>query len=214
LTDSKQKLRLIMKRRLAGLPPGCFTGAGEKAAALIAGLPVWRRGTSVLLFLSTNTEIDTTPLLARALAEGKKVFAPRVREDRIAFYPVISASGPWETGPFGIREPPLSASRWADAGTPRARADFALKPENCPALIIVPGLAFDPDGNRLGRGKGYYDRFLAVCRRALRELPEGGVCTIGLCLECQIVPQVPAEKHDKKTDALCTEAGMRYGRPS
>jgi 5-formyltetrahydrofolate cyclo-ligase len=80
-----------------------------------------------------------------------------------------------------------------------------LAPTDFPALIIVPGLAFDPQGGRLGRGKGYYDRFLANLDAAGREY-----CALGLCLPCQLAPEVPAEAWDHRMDALCTGKTILY----
>ena len=60
-------------------------------------------------------------------------------------------------------------------------------------LILVPGMAFDPTGGRLGRGKGYYDRFL------------GNGKTIGVCYQSALLPQVPMEAHDRRVDAIVTD---------
>jgi len=139
-------------------------------------------------------EIDTRPLLMAALNEKKKIFIPRVEKEtstggiksgsRIAFYSITSLEGPWQTGPFGIREPA--------SGKPPETGDF-------PALILTPGLAFDREGNRLGRGAGYYDRFFA-------ELDNEGkhYLALGLCLNFQVIPLVPAGKNDKKMNGLLT----------
>jgi 5-formyltetrahydrofolate cyclo-ligase len=172
------------------LPPGDFRVRGEEAALSLQNL--WGRYETLLLFLSLPNEIDTQPLLELALGAGKKVFAPRTGAagGDLAFYRVFSAAGPWAEGPFGIREPPPLEP---------------LPPDPLPALIIVPGLAFDAQGRRLGRGGGYYDRFLrrTPCRPA-------SCRSIGLCMPCQLVPQVPAEDHDQTVDGLCT--GERFFR--
>ncbi len=77
----------------------------------------------------------------------------------------------------------------------------ALGDQDFPALILIPGLAFDMKGRRLGRGKGWYDRFLQ------RSASSGSV-VVGVCFSSQIVPEVPTEKHDRKVDLLCTELAL------
>jgi 5-formyltetrahydrofolate cyclo-ligase len=185
---SKPETRRILKNRLAALPPAAFTEGGRRAAAFLTRHPLWAEYAAVLLFLSMKNEIDTGPLLEAALEAGKKVFAPRVEGEDLAFYRVLSPAGPWEAGPFGIREPPPAAG---------------LSPEDFPALILVPGLGFDRRGKRLGRGRGYYDRFLASLDRQI--LP---FTAAGLCLEAQVLPEIPADDRDRKMDFLCTATGV------
>jgi 5-formyltetrahydrofolate cyclo-ligase len=193
---SKQTLRGIIKARLSTLPPEDFPAQGAAAAAKLRESPYWDRYETLLIFLSLPREIDTRPLLDAALGAGKKIFAPRVEASGggvksrgdLAFYRIFSSGGPWAPGPFGIREPGALAA-------PLAAADF-------PALVIVPGMAFDGQGGRLGRGSGYYDRFLAG-------LEGRDYRAIGLCMSCQLVAKVPVEKWDKKMDEICTGANTK-----
>jgi 5,10-methenyltetrahydrofolate synthetase len=110
----------------------------------------------------------------------------------MVFCRVRSAADPWEKGPFGIPEPVLE-------GQAVPRTGFGLTGEDFPALVIVPGLAFDAAGRRLGRGGAYYDRFLTELDAAGRSFQ-----TLGLCTGCQLVPEVPVEDWDKNMDCLCT----------
>jgi 5-formyltetrahydrofolate cyclo-ligase len=189
---SKQDLRAKIRTDLKNLSPACFYDEGKRAAARIGAFPPWRTASQVLLFLSLADEIDTNPLLDLAFAQGKEVFAPRVSGDRIRFFRVPSpqssgAFGPFgslETGAYGIREPPAGAAEF----TPGASA---------PVLVISPGLAFDRQGRRLGRGGGFYDRFCAEEKAA-------GYYALGLCLESQLLPRVPTDTMDKTMDAVCT----------
>ncbi|MDR2101477.1 MAG: 5-formyltetrahydrofolate cyclo-ligase [Treponema sp.] len=182
-------LRREIKRRLSALAPEQFYREGLKAAAHISSDPGWLCYPSVLLFLSTNSEIDTQPLLENAFSGQKKIFVPKIEDNRICFYRIFSPGGPWRQGPFSIREP--------------AGDTETLKPEDGPLLVIVPGLAFDQGGNRLGRGGGYYDRFFSELDK--KNIPYS---TIGLCTESQIVPRIPREGWDKSMDALCTGEGL------
>jgi 5-formyltetrahydrofolate cyclo-ligase len=192
MTDAaKSLLRKEIKQRLAALEPSAFLAEGRQAAACITSLPVWRRIPTVLLFLSTAREIDTSPLLEAALSCGKRVFAPRVEGERLCFLRVYDAQGPWQYGAFHIWEP--ITRREED----RLLGDFPAR-GNFPALIITPGAAFDREGRRLGHGRGYYDRFFA-------ELDGQGVSytTLGLCMASQLVERVPVEPWDKTMDGVC-----------
>jgi 5-formyltetrahydrofolate cyclo-ligase len=210
VSHPKASLRREIKKRLSLLSREDFRRQGEVAAALLRESPLWTHCESLFLFLSLPRELDTGPLVETALGAGKRVFAPRLEGGRLeaaplaggspeggpgemSFYRILPPGGPGspEPGPFGIREPPPLE---------------APGPGDFPALILVPGLAFDPQGRRLGRGGGYYDRFLAA--------PPGPCRTLGLCMPCQLVPEVPVDPWDCRVEGLCTgEALSRCGAP-
>ena len=181
----KEALRGEIKRIQEKTAREEFSSQGAAAALLLRASPNWQRYKTVFLFLSIKSEIDTWPLLKAALGEGKKVFAPRVESQKLAFYRLSSLDGPWHRGPFGIREP--------DAGSKAAAA------QDFPALILAPGLAFDREGRRLGRGGGYYDRFFAEIDGEGREYS-----ALGLCMDFQIVSRVPAGENDKTMNGVLT----------
>jgi 5-formyltetrahydrofolate cyclo-ligase len=187
---TKEVLRRKIRDRLDTLAPERFYREGVKAAAHIVASSFWFPYQSVLLFLSAKGEIDTQPLLNAAFSDHKKVFVPKTEEEHIRFFRPNSPAGPWQYGAYHIREP---------AGTGQ---DF-FKTGDAPALVVVPGLAFDWTGSRLGHGKGYYDRFFA-------ELDREGVSysTIGLCMECQVVSWLPRDAWDKDMNVLCTGEGL------
>ena len=185
----KETLRGKIRSRLKTTPREAFCKQGAEAAILLCKSPVWSRYRTIFLFLSTHTEIDTQPLLEAALKEGKTIFVPKVgadakSDDKLVFHRILSGDGPWRKGPFGIREP-------AGGRSPEG-PDF-------PTLILAPGLAFDRGGNRLGQGKGYYDRFFAELDSENRRYT-----ALGLCMDFQLVSQVPGEENDKKMDGLIT----------
>lgn len=193
---SKPALRKEIKGRLQGFPSQRFYDEGVSATARIRGMPVWSRYHTVLFFLNDPLEIDTAPLLEAALADKKQVFVPKtVDAHTIRFFHIYTPAGPWRFGAFNIREPETD------------RPEDMLKPEDFPALVLVPGVAFDREGNRMGHGKGYYDRFLAG-------LDEQGLSyfMLGLCMDAQIVPEIPTETWDKKMNALCTGSEYITGR--
>jgi 5-formyltetrahydrofolate cyclo-ligase len=182
---SKQELRAKIKNELKKLPPDRFLGEGKRAAGRVAAFPFWQKAHQVLIFLSLPDEIDTGPLLELAFTQNKEVFAPKIRGDSLDFCKISSFPGLRTSGPYGIREPNTAAA-------PEFTAVSGI-----PALIVTPGLAFDRQGRRLGRGKGFYDRFFASLDRT-------SYFALGLCLESQLLPEIPADSLDKTVDAICT----------
>ncbi|GHU25049.1 hypothetical protein FACS1894172_18220 [Spirochaetia bacterium] len=175
---TKPALRGSMQNLLRTIPPETFHHEGLALIESLTGLPAWNQYQTVLLFFSMDLEIDTGPLFESALSLGKNVFMPKISGSTMEFY---RCTGEWKIGTYGIREP-------YPAAEPLTPADF-------PALIFVPGLAFDLRGRRLGRGKGFYDRFLA----GLDSVP---FCTAGVCLHCQVLPSVPSDPWDYSVDLL------------
>ena len=180
--SSKEILREEIKKRLKDVSPEEFRLQGDKAAAILRASQVWASHKTIFLFLSMKSEIETQSLLEAALSDGKKVFAPRVEDGRLVFYSILPAQGQFRRGPFGIKEP-------AD-GKPAETGDF-------PALILTPGLAFDREGRRMGRGKGYYDRFFAELDHEAKQYH-----ALGLCMDFQLIDKVPIGEHDKKVQSL------------
>ena len=178
-----------MKNRIALLSAECFHDAGRRAAVFIKSLEIWQKCQTVLLFMSVSNEIDTMPLIEAALEDSKRLFLPVVENKpvkKIWFYRTAALDLEnldfWKSGFFGIKEPDPERSK------PLELRDF-------PGLIITPGLAFDRDGNRLGHGKGFYDRFF-------EEVKDMEFYSIGLCMDMQIVQSVPVEKNDFKLDNI------------
>jgi 5-formyltetrahydrofolate cyclo-ligase len=194
---TKQELRRLLRKKLAELPAEAFRDEGTRAAEFMAAYRPWRDAETALLFLSAPGEIETAPLVDLAFREGKRVFLPRVEGEIARFYRVGSADGPWQTGAFGIREPLIADPERSEEFPPQGGWGGGA------VVLVTPGMAFDRQGNRMGHGKGYYDRFFA-------RLDALGVSytRVALCLEQQIIPQVPVESWDKKMDAICTGAGI------
>jgi 5-formyltetrahydrofolate cyclo-ligase len=185
---TKKELRKIMKQKLNALPKQQFTDEGILAAKRLAGTDIWKKYDRVLIYLSMPDELDTSTLLDIAFAGGKAVYSPKVETDTtMRFFRVSRDESSWVTGAFDIREP---------AG----REEDVFRPEEGKALVISPGLAFDRAGNRMGRGKGFYDRFY---EKLFAASPESACCA--LCLSCQIVEEVPVERFDRRVNAICTK---------
>lgn len=166
--DPKRQVRSEVRTRLAVARPG----AGEAVCAAVrrwlAGHPGLR---TVAAYAAMADEVDLLPLLA-ALPE-RRWLMPRVVGDDLVFHRVIDPALDLTAGAFGIREP---------------RADLPQVPVAEIDALLCPGLAFDSNGGRLGRGRGFYDRVLAQARPdALR---------VGVCHPLQRVPDTYPAGHD------------------
>jgi len=175
----KTELRKSIKARLATLTPETLSAAGVAAARYLEQIPRWENFSSVLAFVSMKDEIDTCPIMEAAQKAGKTLFAPRVDGETMTFYPI---------------DPPYNPPRNPRLPSASIRG---------PLLVFTPGLAFDRRLHRLGRGRGYYDRFFAAFDAA-----EQQYTAVGLCLDCQIVDEVPVCPWDKNMDLLLTESGV------
>lgn len=167
---------------------------------------------TLFTFLSLPSEPDTAPLNRLALAHALTVAAPRIQGDAITFHRIASADGPFASGPHGIREPlPTDPRLWPTANP--GDTDPLLQPNEpiypgteiqFPLLVAVPSLAFTLDGRRLGRGGGYYDRFLSALLAEFADR-RGEITLMGLCPERRVLLDIPTEPHDIRVDCLMTE---------
>jgi 5-formyltetrahydrofolate cyclo-ligase len=149
------------------------------AQAAVIGCDEFRAAEVVGAYFAFGSEAKTDLIIAEARQSGKRVALPTVGGDRIAFH-VFAPGEPLVKGRFGIMEP-----------LPR-------RPVTKMDLVIVPGIAFDRQGYRLGYGKGYYDRFLSG----------SDAFSMGLAYGFQVVDQLPHESHDLRLDATATENGI------
>jgi 5-formyltetrahydrofolate cyclo-ligase len=142
---------------------------------------VWRSAKTLLFYAPLADEPDLWRLLENSLATGKTVALPRFQPEQGTYVACLisQVDSDLQTGKFGIREP---------------RESCPIIPLNRLDLVLVPGVAFDLNGHRLGRGKGYYDRLLANIA--------GSTC--GVAFDQQIVSQVPSEPHDVRLSCILT----------
>lgn len=148
-------------------------------------LPPVDEFSTVVGYVTDGSEPDLTPIMKEMLAAGKTLCLPRFH-DAEHYDLAVSENLDFQQEKFGIPEPSQNA--------PVASAEILDQ-----ALWLIPGVAFDEKGNRLGRGKGVYDRLLAAkqYKRA-----------IGIFYECQKCPAIPADTHDVKLDAIVTDAAV------
>lgn len=143
--------------------------------------PFYQEAVHVHCYISMMSEVDTTALLREMVFEGKKVYCPAIAEKGNMTTHVFSSLDQCQPSKLGTLEPESSPVR---------REEFDL--------IIIPGLAFDRQGNRLGRGKGYYDRFL-MKNNGLR---------LSFAFDFQIANHIPTGDHDQRLDVLITSGGI------
>lgn len=152
----------------------------QKSAEILAALeghPVFRAANTILLYHSLEDEVDTHAFI-RKWSNEKRILLPKVVDDRLELK-VYTGPNDMETGKYGIEEP--VGETFTDYGSI--------------SLVVVPGVAFDPNGNRLGRGKGYYDRLLPDISAAYK---------IGICFPFQLVKEVPTGPYDICMDEIIT----------
>jgi 5-formyltetrahydrofolate cyclo-ligase len=194
-TDRKRWLRREMRARLAALPPERFAQAGEAILPWLLPLVDEAPPGPVALFASMSTELPMGPLEAALMARRMERALPRVRGDELTFHrmPHDVAAKDLPRSSYGIPEPPLVL--------PEIPLEFC-------ALVLMPGLAFDEAGGRLGYGRGFYDRALRRARRAPAPLR-----AIAVALDEQLVDHVPTDEGDERPDLLCLpSAGLVWFR--
>ncbi len=159
-------------------------------AERVMNLPEWSDAAVVLVYRSMQDEISTALLVERALASGKLVGYPRISGEVVRFHRFDGDAALLSRHRYGMEEPVEKAETFDPAHLAAAGSRV---------LLIVPGLAFDRRGSRLGRGGGFYDRFLTAHRQDLH--------SAGLCYEQQLLPKLPVEAHDSPVDLVVTEGG-------
>lgn len=146
-------------------------------------LPVFKKAETILFYASFQGEVDTFALMDKAVELKKTVAVPFVcRKENKIIPMVITSTKELNKGRYGIPEPVFDRSRSVDP--------------DMIDLVVVPGVAFDRGNNRLGRGAGYYDRFLS----ALPSITP----TVGLAYDLQIVDALPRESHDRPVTLVVT----------
>ena len=185
--NSKAAVRKHLRDMLAAMSEGERHQKSLSACSLVGASPEFTAARVVMLFLSTPTELDTAPLALKCWQAGKTVVVPKVSWDQRRMLPTEISSlttGLTSTGQ-GIREPV--------AGMP--------VPTEFIDLVIVPGLGFTNTGHRVGRGMGFYDRFLAQ--------PDFLGLSCGLAFSEQVIDDLPVLDHDVPLSMLATDQGLR-----
>lgn len=188
LPRRKAQLRREVAARLKALSPGEFAERGGRAVERLGGVREFEEARSYLLYASMPDEIETAALIDGLLSRGRGVFLPVCGKlsDELRAVRISDRGRDLAPGRFGIMEP-----RGGLEAAPPGEVDF----------VLVPGRAFDRRGRRLGRGRGFYDRFLSG-------VLDAGGCAGALALDLQIFAEVPAGEHDLPVHLVATESEL------
>ena len=167
----KKELRRSIRERKRAMTEEEIVSRSEKLGVLFAQSEAYKNG-----YLPYNQEVRTVPMLEQALKDGKKVAVPKVYGDEMKFLYLDD----------------LTKVSKGYAGIPEPIADGPVADDET-ALVLMPGLAFDPQGHRIGYGGGFYDKFLAA---------EPNHPTLALCYEFQMLPKLDTEEHDIPVDTV------------
>lgn len=172
----KQALRKMIREKKRAMTEMQIEEASARLAQQLYQSPLYRQATTIYGYLPYNQEVRTIPMLERALAEGKRVAVPKVYGDEMRFLYIDDLSRV-EKGYAGIPEP----------------IDDGPVAEDPTALVLMPGLAFDRAGHRIGYGGGFYDKFLSA---------EPDHPTLALCYGFQMLDELPTEEFDIPVDCV------------
>lgn len=170
----KKELRKLIRQRKAEHTAEEKAEMSARICRQVLANPHWAKANTVFLYHALTDEVDTTILIDAAMHEGKTVLLPVIDGDDLR---LKIHTGATQTGSYSIQEP--------------IGEEFTCYKEI--VLAIVPGMAFDKKGNRLGRGRGFYDRTLPKLAEAYK---------IGLCFPFQLLESIPCETYDIKMDAV------------
>ena len=172
----KQQLRKAIREKKRAMTPEEIERRSEILARLFLETPVYRQARTLYGYLPYNQEVRTIPILEQALRDGKQVAVPKVYGDTMNF----------------ILLEDLTQVAKGYAGIPEPIADGPVAQDPA-ALVLMPGLAFDPQGHRIGYGGGFYDKFLA-------QEPEHP--TVALCYDFQVLPHLDTQEFDIPVDLV------------
>ena len=179
----KTALRKQIREKKRAMTPAQIENASHDLGLQFAASPLYKEAKTIYGYLPYNQEVRTIPMLEQALRDGKRVAVPKVYGDEMKFIYLDDLSKV-EKGYSGIPEPILDEPVADDAT----------------ALVLMPGLAFDPQGHRIGYGGGFYDKFLAS---------EPDHPTLALCYDFQMLPHLETEEFDMPVDCvLWAEIGV------
>ena len=173
---TKQELRNRIRAQKRAMTPEQIEEKSASLARQLYATELYQQAQTVYGYLPYNQEVRTVPILQQALRDGKRVAVPKVYGEEMRFLYIEDLSQV-EKGSFGIPEP--------IADGPVATQEDAL--------ILMPGLAFDPKGNRMGYGGGFYDKKLPA---------QPNHPTVALCYDFQMLPRLDTEEHDVPVDLV------------
>jgi 5-formyltetrahydrofolate cyclo-ligase len=191
INQSKSEIRKRMRTMLSSMTEQQRHEASVSGCNRLIALEAFERAATVMLYMPLATEVDVTPIALRCFRRGQTVCVPKVDWDKRDMQPVEVTSlddHVMDCDEHGVRVP----------------KNCRPVPIGMIDLVIVPGLAFDPRGNRLGRSAGYFDRFLAKVKSS--------VTKIGVAFDQQIVDNLPTKPHDVAMDIVVTDRRVSHAK--
>ncbi len=181
---TKETQRKLVRERLDVLDKAYRAEASKKIEEILTETSEWKKARKVFLYSSMSSEADTGGLIKNALGSRKRVFLPKVISAKDMIFAEYDGISPMNTGSFGISEP-----------VTRDDEDIEVRPD----IFVVPCVAVDKEGNRIGHGKGYYDRYLEKYKEVLK------IC---IAFDAQILESISAQPTDVRMDMVLTETGF------
>lgn len=172
----KKELRNFIRQRKRAMTEAQIQEKSQRLMELFCASDAYCKASAIYAYLPYNQEVRTVPMVQQAWADGKRVAVPKIYGEEMKFLWITDMSQV-DTGYCGIPEP-------------IADEPIADDPN---ALVLMPGMAFDPQGHRIGYGGGFYDRFLEQ---------EPNHPTLALCYDFQMLPHLDTEEHDIPVDSV------------
>ncbi|MBB5218060.1 5-formyltetrahydrofolate cyclo-ligase [Treponema rectale] len=200
--ELKKTLRKKSKAAVAQLTEKEKSEKSTAACSFFLESSLYKSSDVILSYAALKSEISTDLINAACSESLRKIAFPRVHENSTSmdfyFWDSRLKEEAFVRGSFGIMEP-------------EENEHFILAGDSFSAqtnvTMIVPGLAFDKSGGRLGKGKGFYDRYIArLCK--MLEVSSSSLFLLGMCFDCQVCNCIPSEEHDVKMNGILTESGI------
>lgn len=188
LPESSSAIRAAVRSRICEMDSAAIGRESRAICESIERTAQFKNAGAVYVYLAQNNEASCERLIKAAFAAGKRVAAPVCRGGGRMNFWFFEADDPLSTGMFSIKEPPQRVMAVPAGGD----------------IMIVPGLAFGADGSRIGKGGGYYDRYLAGISQ--------GVFTVGAALSCQMAEALPQKDTDIGLFAVAGPGKIYYSR--
>jgi 5-formyltetrahydrofolate cyclo-ligase len=179
VNNLKKEIRKKVLAERDRMPPSQRSAKSREIEGRLFSLPEFKSARAILFFASFRSEVETVTMIRRALGDGKRVILPKVKGKELELFEIGNFDKEVSPGAWGILEP----------------CEIAPVKRDELDIIIVPGAAFDEQGNRLGYGAGFYDKLLSEFKKP----------TIAIAFEQQIIPKIPADPHDVAVRKIVTE---------
>ena len=177
--ETKKEIRSLIKKLRKQMSPQEWQEKTRMITEKVISSNSFLEATDLFCYVDFNNEVGTEGIMREAWKLGKNVWVPKVFGDKMEFFRIDSLNN-LEKGNFGVLEP----------------SEYTEKADIKDALVIVPGVAFDKSCNRIGYGKGFYDKYLSA---------HPTLDTIGIAFDIQVIEELPTEENDKRLNAVITE---------